>query len=634
MSRSPHRTARLAEGAVLGGALLASLALLAVSLLLGDAPERLGRSALDEFAGRMRERALALWQRTLEEPASGAEPWSAPSELVPAALPAPLRAPSSSLPTSLAFDALLQQARRELRARDPEGRATLEAALELPVDDVRRSQALALAVREARARGDGEAARAAWRELLTRAGGAEVDEDGDPLLLLAGLAVAPLLDGAERGELGRTLVERWTRGEVALGHPALELEPRGQGVPRVRIAPELLLLRDAFASSLLEEDLDARALVLLEAELAAGPRPVERGVDVTLADGRLLLRRVEGERIEAWTDSLERVEQRFLAEWAAQEDVVDAVLLAPDSDPPSSQGAVLASAELPGIARALHLVHPDPEAFLRESTRALRTLRAGLVVLAVLVLAGGAASVLALRRARRLQELKEVFVANVSHELRTPVTGLRLTAESLAEGRARTPERRERYHGILLREALRLERLVNDVLDFSRLERGQGPRLHRRPTDVAAFARELADEAEREVRAAGLAFEAELGPFEGATAMLDAEALRRAVLNLVRNGCLHSGSDLLRLEIGAEGGLVVRVLDRGRGLPPRSERRLFEPFQQAPRDGEKPAGTGLGLAIAREIARAHEGSLRVGPGLEGRGAGFVLRVPAQEVSRG
>ena len=145
--------------------------------------------------------------------------------------------------------------------------------------------------------------------------------------------------------------------------------------------------------------------------------------------------------------------------------------------------------------------------------------------------------------------------------------------------------------------------------------------------------------AQREVGAAGLRFEAGTTSLPSDEMEFDDEALIRAVLNLARNACLHSGSDLLLLELrgtGAEGssGLEVRVLDRGRGIPQREQRRIFEPFRQAEVAGEKPKGTGLGLPIAKEIAVAHRGTLRVTAGLpreaepSGHGAGFVLHIPA------
>lgn len=630
---SPPRPGRPAEIAALASGLLTSALLLAVAVALWDAPERLGRGALSELGLRLEERAADVWEELLEPPEEGPGVFRVERGRRPPVPPAPV-APGPARETSeIAFDALLREAeRRRWAEADPSAaRSTLTAALRLEVDAARRARGRLLQIRLARARDDAELGRDAWWALRNEASGAEVDDDGDSLLLLAGLALAPLLEEEERADLQAELVELWRAGALAWAPPLVRVEA-GESV-RARLAPRLEpVMRElhglAAPSARLTADLDARRALALAEHFGAAGEPPADGLEVHAASGALLLRWGHADGWLARVHRPEELVRRFEARWAergSSPDELRVVHLAPGEEPETEP--LRPPWAVPGLPLRVGLVHDDVTGFVAREARGLRALRAAVLVLAVLTLALGLALFAALRRRRRLQELKELFVANVSHELRTPVTGLRLTAESLAEGRARTPARRERYHGILVREARRLERLVADVLDFARLERGEGARIERRPTELEALARVLREDAESEAAAAGMRFECELGPFPDAPVELDAEALRRATANLVRNACLHSRSDCVKLEVRAERGLLVRVLDRGRGIARGEERRIFEPFHQASLDGTKAKGTGLGLAIAREIAEAHRGSLELGPGLGGRGAGFELRVP-------
>jgi signal transduction histidine kinase len=232
----------------------------------------------------------------------------------------------------------------------------------------------------------------------------------------------------------------------------------------------------------------------------------------------------------------------------------------------------------------------------------------------------------ALARERHLAELRAAFVAGVSHELRTPVASILLLAENLENGRVEGDAARARYHGLIRREALRLRRLVDGVLDFSRLERGRGVEIAREDVDVRAWLASVAEEA----RAWAAQHDVELVlELDGApeSARIDREALRRALWNLLENAQRHSGSRSVVLRArGGEGALVLEVEDAGRGVPPAQRRAIFEPFARFAEPGTP--GTGLGLALVREIARAHAGSIEVADGATGRGARFTVRIPA------
>lgn len=290
--------------------------------------------------------------------------------------------------------------------------------------------------------------------------------------------------------------------------------------------------------------------------------------------------------------------------------------------------ALRAPVELADGVLSITVRHPDPDAIAASARRRATWLRAGLLAMAASI---GAATVFAHRalvRERRLAELRSRFVANVSHELRTPVASILLMAENLESGRA-GPDASARYHRAIRGEALRLRRLVEDVLDFSRIERGRRIAIEREDTDMDAWCESLAAEL-REITAQqglDLAFHADrdLG-----RAILDAEALRRALLNLVDNAAKHSGAHYVAVAISADRNEVRFVVrDRGPGIPPARRTEIFEPFARLD-DDRGATGAGLGLAIVREIAQAHGGSAHAVEPDTSLGAQFEVRIPREE----
>jgi signal transduction histidine kinase len=248
---------------------------------------------------------------------------------------------------------------------------------------------------------------------------------------------------------------------------------------------------------------------------------------------------------------------------------------------------------------------------------ALLGLSTGLVVVALLQL----------RRERALQRLRDEFVASVSHELRTPLAQIRMFAETLLLDRARTPEERTRALEIVDREARRLAHIVENVLLFSRDERGAS-RLLRERRPVAPLVREVLEQfaplaAAREVRLV-----AQLD--ESAEGAVDGDAFRQVLLNLLDNAVKYGprGQEL-RVELERDGArLRLSVDDEGPGVPVRARRRVFDRFQRLERDRRSAvAGTGIGLAVVRDLALRHGGRASVEDGSRG-GARFVVELPA------
>ncbi len=250
-------------------------------------------------------------------------------------------------------------------------------------------------------------------------------------------------------------------------------------------------------------------------------------------------------------------------------------------------------------------------------------------LLAALLLAGASAFVLSLRAARRETEAARAradFVTKVGHDLRTPLSVIRMYAETLAAGRVADPGEARAFAGVAAREAERLTAMVGQVLDLSRVAGGPSA-LQRRPEDLAVLAEEVAAWHRPLLERAGLRLETRIaGPLP---VLADAAALRGAVSNLLENAARHAASGgTVEVEAAPAGRMaVVRILDRGPGLPPGPGPRLFERFVRGP--GAAGPGAGLGLALVREAAEAHGGGASAAD-REGGGAIFDLRIPLEE----
>ena len=231
-----------------------------------------------------------------------------------------------------------------------------------------------------------------------------------------------------------------------------------------------------------------------------------------------------------------------------------------------------------------------------------------------------------------LNEEKTNFVSAVSHELRSPLASLRLLSEALAEGRAEEPAKRREYAAFLVQETRRLGTLVENVLDFSRIEQGRKvyvPEPIHLPRLVRETVRILAPVAgERDV-----VLRVEVMPEgEGFEVSADAAALQQALLNLVDNALKHApaGSAVeVRLERGADPRRPVRmsVRDAGPGIPAEDHQRIFERFYRRGSELRRETqGVGLGLAIVRHVVEGHGGRVWV-ESEPGRGAAFFVELP-------
>jgi two-component system phosphate regulon sensor histidine kinase PhoR len=234
---------------------------------------------------------------------------------------------------------------------------------------------------------------------------------------------------------------------------------------------------------------------------------------------------------------------------------------------------------------------------------------------------------------RRLESLRRDFVGNVSHELRTPVTAILSAAETMEMALAKDPEGAKRFLGIIERNAARLQRLIEDLLDLSRIESRE---LRLRPerfgfdafaTHLLGMFRERADK--RRIKL-------ELESAKGVDVEADRRALEQVLTNLVDNAvkyCPEGSSVTLRAERiersegGATPGVRLRVEDDGSGIEEKHLGRLFERFYRvdAGRSREM-GGTGLGLSIVKHLVEAMGGTIEVSSTV-GKGTTFEVRIP-------
>jgi len=225
-----------------------------------------------------------------------------------------------------------------------------------------------------------------------------------------------------------------------------------------------------------------------------------------------------------------------------------------------------------------------------------------------------------------LARLKSDFVSNVSHELRTPLALIRLYAETLELGRITSADKHHEYYCIIRKESERLTALINNILDFSRIEAGR-KEYEFRDTDLRDLVRNTLESYRYQIEQQGFTFEenvAEVPPLK-----VDREAMARSLVNLVNNALKYSqdrkyiGVNLYR----ENGSVKLEVIDHGIGIPAGEQTKIFEKFYRV---GDplvhNTKGSGLGLSLVQHIARAHGGEVVV-DSTPGAGSKFTITLP-------
>ena len=232
-----------------------------------------------------------------------------------------------------------------------------------------------------------------------------------------------------------------------------------------------------------------------------------------------------------------------------------------------------------------------------------------------------------LSRIKQLERVRQEFVANVSHELKTPLTLIRGSAETLLDGGLEDEAHRRRFVETIERHAGRLQRIVEDLLELSRLEQ-PGMRAGGGQLDLAALAGSVADAFREAAAGKGLELQLDAAP-RPLPVRGDAAMLERAMSNLLDNAVKYTAAGSVRLAVGCEGETAwFEVRDTGPGIPAEHLPRVFERFYRVDHGRSRElGGTGLGLSIVRHVAELHGGRVKVHSEL-GKGSVFRVELPA------
>ena len=232
------------------------------------------------------------------------------------------------------------------------------------------------------------------------------------------------------------------------------------------------------------------------------------------------------------------------------------------------------------------------------------------------------------KRAQALEEIdraKTVFFSNISHEFRTPLTLMLGPLKEALSDASLSPAERDRLE-IARRNALRLLKLVNSLLDFSRIEAGRAQASYE-PTDLASLTVDLASNFRAACEVAGLSLVVDCPPLDDPV-YVDREMFEKVVLNLISNAFKFTLEGEIRVMLRREGGFaVLSVRDTGIGISEAEQPRLFERFHRVENArGRTYEGSGIGLALVRELVGLHRGVIEVASA-EGKGSTFAVRLP-------
>jgi len=284
---------------------------------------------------------------------------------------------------------------------------------------------------------------------------------------------------------------------------------------------------------------------------------------------------------------------------------------------------ILIGDELPGWKLAIYRLNGS---YFQQSFFLI-----GSVLVAILLISTLTAGTLLMRQAQKNSlevARKTSFISNVSHELKTPLTSIRMYAEMLGEGRVRETAKKQNYLHVIITESQRLTRLVNNVLDFSRLEQGR-KNFQLQTQNITTLVKNILDSQQMRLDDANMRLNMTM-PDEIVLVNIDHDAFKQVMLNLIDNAIKYAKfGGQLDVEVRVDDKIVtVCVEDAGEGVPPAQHEEIFEVFHRVDDSlTNRQPGAGLGLSIARRLIRGIGGDLRYKATREQSGACFEIILP-------
>jgi signal transduction histidine kinase len=267
-----------------------------------------------------------------------------------------------------------------------------------------------------------------------------------------------------------------------------------------------------------------------------------------------------------------------------------------------------------------------------------------IAVSALAALIGFVAAYRAFRREQQLGEMKSNFVSSVSHELRAPIASVRLMAENLERGKISEPAKQNEYFRFIVQECRRLSSLIENVLDFSRIEQGR-KQYEFEPTDLVALTQTTVKLMEPYATEKGVKLETfnTQHPTPNIELNVDGRAIQQALVNLIDNAIKHSAKGetvTVGIEIQNQKGAAtlnpqlstfnLTVSDHGPGIPAAEHEKIFERFYRRGSELRRETqGVGIGLSIVKHIAEAHGGRVTVQSEV-GKGSRFTIELPVKK----
>lgn len=299
-------------------------------------------------------------------------------------------------------------------------------------------------------------------------------------------------------------------------------------------------------------------------------------------------------------------------------------------EPSKELGAPVLRKSMRGISYIIAVYEKYPVLIkgLEERKNRLTSYMAVIIFSALFVLGGSFFTLNALSREWRLTELKSEFVSSLSHDLRRPLTSIRMFSEMLKNNSVPSEEKKREYYNIISGESEQLTNMANNILDFSRIERGR-KRYEFKDEDITAIIRATIERFKsymaHESCKVSLNMDPDIPPIK-----IDADSIAQAVTNLLTNAFNYSPFDkeIMVNVVKRPGEVAIEVIDNGMGIPRSEQKKIFRRFYRVESKDTNVEGSGLGLTLVKYAAEAHHGKIVV-ESKEGHGSKFLLILPVR-----